>query len=228
MGNPADPGPPFPGRRDFPVEQGEGARVKPGARLVQKEQPGRLEQDARQIEPLRHAPRESARPFLSEGFQLHAGQCLRERGAVRGAAVHPVPEGEVFQCGQAGIDEGGMAEIAKLAVLEGARHRARARADESGHDAQQGGLARAVGTDQQGDRRRAHLKRDVPQHGAGAEELSDSGEAQHQLSLTPRRLKPMKGSRHISVPPIHSQLTSGLELRRKTARFWRSTAMRVA
>ena len=62
-----------------------------------------------------------------------------------------------------------------------------------------------------------------------AEELSDSGELQqHQFSRPLRRLKLTNGSRHIRMPPIHSQLTSGLELRRNTARFCWSTAIRVA
>ena len=63
----------------------------------------------------------------------------------------------------------------------------------------------------------------------GAEEFSDTGELQqHQFSRPLRRQKLTNGSRHIRMPPIHSQLTSGLELRRHTARFCWSTAIRVA
>ena len=122
-----------------------------------------------------------------------------------------------------------MSQIPELAVLAKPFDGAHGGAGKPRHDPKQGGLARAVGADEQGDRAGEHLKRDVPEHGAGPKEFSDSGEPyQHQLSRELRRLKLMNGSRQISVPPIHSQLTSGLELRRNTARFWRSTAMRVA
>ena len=229
MGDPDDPRAPIAGCGDLPVQDGEGTHIKPGARFVEQEQWGRLEEDTGEVQPLRHTAREGPGPFFGKGGQFHAGQRFGKRRLVRRVPVHPAPERKILERGQAGIDERGVPEIAEPAVLAKPFDGAHGGAGQPCHDLEQGGLARAVRADQQRDRAGMHLKRDVPEHGTGAEELSDSGELQqHQFSRPLRRLKLTNGSRHIRMPPIHSQLTSGLELRRNTARFCWSTAIRVA
>ena len=46
MGDPDDPRAPISGCGDLPVQDGEGTHIKPGARFVEQEQWGRLEEDA--------------------------------------------------------------------------------------------------------------------------------------------------------------------------------------
>ena len=134
------------------------APVEPGEGLVEQQQPGLGQEHARQPEPALHAGRERAHALVRDRVELHLGQRGAEPGRRGVTAAHRLPEAQVLARGQVLVDVGAVRDHADAAARtrSGSRRasiaahpeRARRRAQERGEDAEQRGLAGAVGAEE--------------------------------------------------------------------------------
>src|SRR2546422_4273194 len=166
------------------------ALIEPGERLVEEEDAGAREDEAREREPPLHPRREGAHALAREPVELDGRERAGELRGGRAQARERRPEFQILERGEVLVDVRAVADQPHVrshalglprAIVAGDQDRPARRAHERREDLEERRFAGAVRAEERDGLARADLERETVEHSVSTEGFAETGHADERV-----------------------------------------------